>query len=50
MGGGDGGGLFEAGRLLIFSAFRMGASSRWSLIRGWALIPINTVYIKKRLV
>ena len=34
---------FEAGRLLTFSAFRMGAYSRWALIRGWALIRINTV-------
>ena len=33
-----GGRLFEAGRLLTFSAFRMGAYSRWALIRGWALI------------
>ena len=34
-GGGVGGGcLFEAGRLLTFSAFRMGAYSRWVLIRG----------------
>ena len=24
-------------RLLTFSAFRMGAYSRWALIRGWAL-------------
>ena len=39
-----GGRLFEAGRLLTFSAFRMGAYSRWALIRGWALIRINTVY------
>ena len=36
---GGGGG----GRLLTFSAFRMGAYSRWALIRGWALIRINTV-------
>ena len=36
-----GGRLFEAGRLLPFSAFRMGAYSRWALIRGWALIRIN---------
>ena len=42
---GWGGRLFEAGRLLTFSAFRMGAYSRWALIRGWALIRINTVYI-----
>ena len=38
-----GGRLFEAGRLLTFSALRMGAYSRWALIRGWALIRINTV-------
>ena len=31
-------------RLLTFSAFRMGAYSRWVLIRGWALIRINTVF------
>ena len=37
--------LFKAERLLTFSAFRMGAYSRWALIRGWALIPINTVSI-----
>ena len=43
-GGGGGGRLFEAGRLLTFSAFRMGAYSRWALIRGWALIRTNTVY------
>ena len=43
MGGGGGGRLFEAGRLLTFSAFRMGAYSKWALIRGWALIRINTV-------
>ena len=42
-GGGGGGRLFEAGRLLTFSAFRMGAYSRWALIRGWELIRINTV-------
>ena len=35
--------LYEAGRLLTFSAFRMGAYSWWALIRGWALIRINTV-------
>ena len=40
---GWGGRLFEAGRLLTFSVFRMGAYSRWALIRGWALIRINTV-------
>ena len=42
-GGGGGGRLFEAERLLTFSAFRMGAYSRWALIRGWALIRMNTV-------
>ena len=40
-----GGRLFEAERLLTFSAFRMGAYSRWALIRGWALLRINTVNI-----
>ena len=40
---GWGGRLFEAGRLLTFSASRMGAYSRWVLIRGWALIRINKV-------
>ena len=49
VGGKWGGRLFEAGRLLTFSAFRMGAYSRWALIRGWALIRINTViYGEKR--
>ena len=39
-----GGQLFEAGYLLTFPAFfRMGFSFRWALIRGWALIRINTV-------
>ena len=32
---GWGGRLFEAGCLLTFSAFRIGANSRWVLIRGW---------------
>ena len=41
---GWGGRLFEAGRLLTFSAFGMGAYLRWALIRGWALIQINTVF------
>ena len=45
LGGGGGGRLFEAGRLLTFSAFRMGSYSRWALIRGWALIRINAVNI-----
>ena len=42
MGGGGGRCLFKAERLLTFSAFRMGAYSRWALIPGWALIRINT--------
>ena len=48
---GWGGYLFEAGRLLTFSAFRMGAYSRWVLIQGWALIRIygNSVKNSKRL-
>ena len=29
--------------IITFSAFKMGAYSRWALIRGWALIRINTV-------
>ena len=32
-------------RLLTFSVFRMGAYSRWALIRGWANIRINRVRI-----
>ena len=43
---GGSGRLFEARRLLTFPAFRMGAYSRWALIRGWALIRINTVPTK----
>ena len=43
MGGVGGGRLFEGGRLLTFSAFRMGAYPRWALIRGSALIRTNTV-------
>ena len=35
----------RGGRLLTFCAFRMGAYSRWVLIRGWALIQINTMYV-----
>ena len=42
---GWGGRLFEAGCLLTFSAFRIGAYSRWALIRGWALIRIYTVFV-----
>ena len=41
MGGGWG------GRLLTFSAFRMGAYSRLALIRGWALIRVNTVFSRR---
>ena len=44
LGGGGDGRLFEAGRLLTFSTFRMDAYSRWALIRGCALIRINKVY------
>ena len=47
MGWGGGGRLFEAGRQLTFSAFTMGAYSRWALIRGWALIRINTVFSRR---
>ena len=48
MGGrwGGAGRLFEAGRLLTFSTFSMGAYSRWALVLGWALIQVNTVCIK----
>ena len=35
------------GRLLTFCVFRMGACLRFALIRGWALIRINTVCQKK---
>ena len=42
MSWGGGGRLFEAGRLLNFSAFRMDVYSRWALILGWGLIRINT--------
>ena len=41
MGGGGGGCLFEAGRLLTFSAFRMSTYLRWVLIRGWTSIRIK---------
>ena len=37
--------LFEAGRLLTFPTYRVGAYSRWALIRGWALNRINTVFV-----
>ena len=39
----------RGGRLLTFSASRMGAYSRWVLIRGWALIRINTVCVRQRM-
>ena len=38
-GKGRGGRLFEAGRLLTFSASRMGAYSRWALIRINRVVP-----------
>ena len=44
-GGGGGGRLFEAGRLFTFLTYRMGAYSRWALIRGWAINRINTVFL-----
>ena len=45
--GGKGVGMeaYSRPRLLTFSAFRMGTYSRWALIRGWALIRINTVVV-----
>ena len=43
--GGWNGGLFEAGRLLTFSAFRLSTYSRWAPSRGWVLIRINTVVV-----
>ena len=39
----EGGRWGGGGRLLNFSAFRIGPYSRRALIRGWALIRINTV-------
>ena len=33
-----------SGRLLTFSGSRMGAYSRWALIRGWVTIRVNTVF------
>ena len=41
--GGGAGRLLEAGRLLPFPTFRVGAYLRWALIRGWVLNRINTV-------
>ena len=35
--------LFEGGRLSTFWAFRVGAYSRWALIRKWAVYQINTI-------
>ena len=43
VGWGGGRHLFVAGCVLTFSACRMGANSRWTLIQGWALIRINRV-------
>ena len=40
--------LFEAGRLLTFSGFRMSAYSRKAPIRGWVPIRVNTVFISGR--
>ena len=36
------------GRLLNFWTLRVGAYSRWALIRGWALIRINTVVVQQQ--
>ena len=49
LGGGGDGRLFEAGRLLTFPTYRVGAYSRWALIRGWAPNRINTVLGKKEI-
>ena len=46
--GGVGGHLFEAGYLLTFSAFRMGASFRWALIRINTVIDNNYCYTYKK--
>ena len=50
MGGGGGGRLFEAGRLLTFSAFRVGANSRvgaysnkYDMSKGIAQVIANTL-------
>ena len=40
-GGGGGGRLFEVGRLLTFWTLRVGAYSRWALVRCWALIKFS---------
>ena len=40
-GGGGDGRLFEAGRLLTFPAYRVGAYSRWALIRGGRLFEVG---------
>ena len=37
--------LIRGWALINFSAFKMGAYSRWALIRGWALIRINMVVL-----
>ena len=43
-----GGHLFEAGYLLTISAFRMGASFRWALIRINTVIDNNYCYTYKK--
>ena len=44
MGGGGGGRLFEAGRLLTFSAFRVGANSRLGAYSNkYGIIILNTL-------
>ena len=41
--------LFEAGYLLTFRLYRMGAYSRRLLIRGWVVNWINTVIMMQHL-
>ena len=41
LGGGGGGRLLEAGRLLTFPTYRVGAYSRWALIRGGRLFEVG---------
>ena len=36
--------LIRGWTLINFFCFRMGAYSRWVLIRGWELNQINTVF------
>ena len=42
---GGGWALIRGERLITVSAFRMNTYSRSALIRGWAVIRINTVYV-----